>query len=79
MPRLTSLIYIAGPLDLSDSNAVAELLEPHQLVAELRLNPACNITSSALSENAQWIAVADVESARLFTMHQSVSSCFAIS
>ncbi|KAI9027231.1 WD40-repeat-containing domain protein [Phycomyces nitens] len=63
----------AGPLDLSTHyrNALPQMLEPHQLVLDLQLNPDCNITSSALSENAEWISVADIENIRLFHVTKS--------
>ncbi|KAI8141877.1 quinon protein alcohol dehydrogenase-like superfamily [Fennellomyces sp. T-0311] len=50
--------------------AVPELLEQHQQCLELQLKPDCNITSSSLSDDAQWIVVADVETVRLFHVHQ---------
>ncbi|KAI8059947.1 WD40-repeat-containing domain protein [Gilbertella persicaria] len=50
--------------------ALPEMVEPHQLALELKLNPDCNITSSALSEDANWIAVSDVEHVRLFRIHK---------
>ncbi|CEG65053.1 U3 small nucleolar RNA-associated protein [Rhizopus azygosporus] len=57
----------AQNLDFSSKTpALPEMVQPHQLVLELKLKADCNITSSALSENAQWIAVADVEQVRLF-------------
>jgi U3 small nucleolar RNA-associated protein 4 len=52
--------------------ALPEMVQPHQLALELKLKPDCNITSSALSEDANWIAVSDVENVRLFRVHQGV-------
>lgn len=57
----------------SKTPALPEMVQPHQLALEVKLKPDCNITSSALSENAQWIAVADVEQVRLFRVNQNVS------
>lgn len=64
----------AQNLDFSSKTpALPEMVQPHQLVLELKLKADCNITSSALSENAQWIAVADVEQVRLFRVETDVS------
>lgn len=64
----------AQNLDFSSkAPALPEMVQPHQLVLELKLKADCNITSSALSENAQWIAVADVEQVRLFRVETDVS------
>lgn len=52
--------------------ALPEMVQPHQLALELKLKPDCNITSSALSEDANWIAVSDVENVRLFRVNQGV-------
>ncbi|KAL0093230.1 WD40-repeat-containing domain protein [Phycomyces blakesleeanus] len=63
----------AGPLDSTTKyhNDLPQMLEPHQLVLDLQLKPDCNITSSALSENAEWISVADIENVRLFHVTKS--------
>ncbi|KAF7725831.1 U3 small nucleolar RNA-associated protein [Apophysomyces ossiformis] len=62
----------AGELDLSSrQTTIPEVLEPHQLILDLQLKPECNITSSALSEDAQWIAVGDIENTRLFKLQLS--------
>lgn len=50
--------------------ALPEMVQPHQLALELKLKPDCNITSSAISEDANWIAVSDVENVRLFKVSQ---------
>ncbi|KAI9264449.1 WD40-repeat-containing domain protein [Sporodiniella umbellata] len=61
----------AQNLDLASKRpALPEMIQPHQLALEVKLKADCNITSSALSENAQWIAVADVEQVRLFRVSQ---------
>ncbi|KAI7901402.1 quinon protein alcohol dehydrogenase-like superfamily [Cokeromyces recurvatus] len=61
----------ATNVDLSAKQpALPEMVEPHQLALELKLKPDCNITSSALSEDANWIAVADIENVRLFRVSQ---------
>ena len=57
----------------SKQPALPEMVEPHQLALELKLKPDCNITSSALSEDANWIAVSDVENVRLFRVNKGVS------
>ncbi|KAI8377206.1 quinon protein alcohol dehydrogenase-like superfamily [Choanephora cucurbitarum] len=54
----------------SKQPALPEMVEPHQLALELKLKPDCNITSSALSEDANWIAVSDVENVRLFRVNK---------
>ncbi|KAI7865767.1 WD40-repeat-containing domain protein [Spinellus fusiger] len=66
----------ATPIDSSTSyrHALPQMLEPHQRVLDIQLKPDCNITSSALSENAKWIAVADTESVRLFRVSESETS-----
>ncbi|KAI8381572.1 quinon protein alcohol dehydrogenase-like superfamily [Radiomyces spectabilis] len=68
----------AGQLDMSSTRSVTipEMLEPHQLELQVKLKPECNITSSALSEDAQWIAVSDVENVRLFKLHETESKEF---
>jgi U3 small nucleolar RNA-associated protein 4 len=58
----------------SKKPALPEMVKPHQLALELQLNPTCNITSSALSEDGKWIAVADVEHTRLFRVSKGVIS-----
>ncbi|KAG0785392.1 hypothetical protein G6F22_007973 [Rhizopus arrhizus] len=58
----------------SKTPALPEMVQPHQLALEVKLKPDCNITSSALSENAQWIAVADVEQVRLFRVNQNTET-----
>lgn len=64
----------AANVDISSKRpALPEMVQPHQLALELKLKPDCNITSSALSEDASWIAVSDVENVRLFRVNQSVS------
>lgn len=61
----------AGTVDTSSKHpALPEMIQPHQLALELKLKPDCNITSSALSEDANWIAVSDVENVRLFRVNQ---------
>ncbi|KAG0165311.1 U3 small nucleolar RNA-associated protein [Apophysomyces sp. BC1034] len=62
----------AGELDLtSRQTTIPEMLKPHQLMLDLQLKADCNITSSALSEDAQWIAVGDIENVRLFRLQAS--------
>lgn len=62
----------AASVDTSSKQAaLPEMTKPHQLALELKLKPDCNITSSALSEDASWIAVSDVENVRLFRVSQS--------
>lgn len=64
----------ATNVDISSKKpALPEMIQPHQLALELKLKPDCNITSSALSEDASWIAVSDVENVRLFRVNQSVN------
>ncbi|KAI9476039.1 MAG: WD40-repeat-containing domain protein [Benjaminiella poitrasii] len=61
----------AANIDLSSKQAaLPEMVEPHQLALELKLKPECNITSSALSEDANWVAVADIDNVRLFRVNQ---------
>lgn len=61
----------AANVDISAKNpALPEMIQPHQLALELKLKPDCNITSSAISEDANWIAVSDVENVRLFKVNQ---------
>ncbi|KAL9541470.1 hypothetical protein MBANPS3_009109 [Mucor bainieri] len=61
----------AANVDTSSKHpALPEMVQPHQLALELKLKPDCNITSSALSEDANWIAVSDVENVRLFRVNQ---------
>ncbi|CAO3681521.1 unnamed protein product [Rhizopus stolonifer] len=65
----------AKKVDVSSKKpALPEMVQPHQLALEVKLKPDCNITSSALSENAQWIAVADVEQVRLFRVNQNIET-----
>lgn len=45
----------------------------YEHVLKLALKPTCNITSSALSANADFIAVADIETVRLFRVEMDVS------
>ncbi|KAI8987964.1 WD40-repeat-containing domain protein [Mycotypha africana] len=62
----------AANVDTASKNpALPEMIKPHQLALELKLKPDCNITSSALSQDANWLAVSDVESVRLFRVSQS--------
>ncbi|KAG2198296.1 WD40-repeat-containing domain protein [Mucor mucedo] len=61
----------AEKVELNAKNpSLPEMVQPHQLALELKLKPDCNITSSALSEDANWIAVSDVENTRLFRVNQ---------
>lgn len=61
----------AEKVDIGAKNpSLPEMVQPHQLALELKLKPDCNITSSALSEDANWIAVSDVENTRLFRVSQ---------
>lgn len=65
---------IAVATNSADSKVlIPELLEPHRQVLQLQLKADCNITSSALSENGEWIIVADIESTRLFQLTEAVS------
>lgn len=64
----------AAPIDMSlEKPSIPDLMEGHRSVLELQLKPDCNITSSALSEDGNWIVVADVENIRLFQLQQVVS------
>ncbi|KAI8996980.1 WD40-repeat-containing domain protein [Pilobolus umbonatus] len=59
---------------ISTKPAIPEMLQPHQLLLTLKLKPDCNITSSCLSEDANWIAVSDVENVRLFRVSEGDES-----
>ena len=69
------LFFLAEQIEKSAANnlALPEMLEQHQQCMEIQLKPDCNITSSSLSDDAQWIVVADVETVRLFRVHQAVT------
>ncbi|KAI7854705.1 quinon protein alcohol dehydrogenase-like superfamily [Circinella umbellata] len=62
----------AEDVEISPANnlALPELLEQHKKCLELQLKPDCNITSSSLSDDGQWIVVADVETVRLFQLYE---------
>lgn len=72
---LSSYLHlIAVATNSTDSKVIIpELLEPHRQVLQLQLKADCNITSSAISENGEWIIVADIESTRLFQLTEAVS------
>ncbi|KAI9312630.1 WD40-repeat-containing domain protein [Dichotomocladium elegans] len=65
----------AEHMDIGDSKVgIPNMLQPHRQVLQLQLKAECNITSSALSENAEWIIVSDIENIRLFHLTESGSS-----
>ncbi|OZJ06653.1 hypothetical protein BZG36_00273 [Bifiguratus adelaidae] len=47
-----------------------ELLEPQQAILEMHVQTERNLTASAISEDGQWITVADVEEIKLFRVEQ---------
>lgn len=49
-----------------------ELVEPQQAVLEMSMKVDRNITTSALSEDGRWIAIADIEETRLFRVEDDV-------
>ncbi|CAG8528012.1 6057_t:CDS:10 [Ambispora gerdemannii] len=50
--------------------AVLPLVEQQEAVLEISLKSTYNLTSSALSEDGQWIAVTDVEEVKLFRIEK---------
>lgn len=54
-------------------SAEPQLIEPQQAVLELKLKDENYLTSGALSEDGQWIAVADIDNVKLFRIQDDVS------
>lgn len=59
--------------DGDSASADPQLVEPQQAVLELKLKDENYLTSGALSEDGQWIAVADIENVKLFRIREDVS------
>lgn len=64
---------VSSKIDGENVNVEPQLIEPQQAVLELKLKDDNYLTSGALSEDGQWIAVADIENAKLFRIQEDVS------
>lgn len=51
-----------------------DLIEPQQALLEMNFRDDRNLTSSAMSEDGHWIAVADIEEVKLFRIDENVSN-----
>ena len=51
-----------------------DLIEPQQAILEMNFRDDRNLTSSAMSEDGHWIAVADIEEVKLFRIDENVSN-----
>lgn len=60
--------------DGDNASADPQLVEPQQAVLELKLKDENYLTSGALSEDGQWIAVADIENVKLFRIREDPQS-----
>ncbi|KAF9919581.1 U3 small nucleolar RNA-associated protein [Linnemannia zychae] len=61
------------PFSEFEIGAHMDLIEPQQAILEMNFRDDRNLTSSAMSEDGHWIAVADIEEVRLFRIDENPS------
>ncbi|KAG9069719.1 U3 small nucleolar RNA-associated protein [Linnemannia hyalina] len=61
------------PFSDFEIGAHMDLIEPQQAVLEMNFRDDRNLTSSAMSEDGHWIAVADIEEVKLFRIDENPS------
>ncbi|KAG0375769.1 U3 small nucleolar RNA-associated protein [Mortierella sp. AD032] len=61
------------PFSDFEIGAHMDLIEPQQAVLEMNFRDDRNLTSSAMSEDGHWIAVADIEEVKLFRIEHNAS------
>ncbi|KAI8062268.1 quinon protein alcohol dehydrogenase-like superfamily [Gongronella butleri] len=63
----------AAPIDYTAKEPQGEIVKSFEYIMDMKLKNECYLTSAALSENAKWVAVCDVESVRLFRIEPKES------
>ncbi|KAG0325217.1 U3 small nucleolar RNA-associated protein [Dissophora globulifera] len=61
------------PFSEIEIGAHMDLIEPQQAILEMKFKDEYNLTSAALSEDGQWIAVADIEEVKLFRISENLA------